>query len=440
LETTANNKGNGAEPRRPKKDRPRALRKTSKAEALAQLAERPDLAANVSAAARLWGVSRSTARAWLAEYAAMAASSPDPATAMAEPPPAPASPVAVAMVKPSHNEPFQAEPSLRDEQRPPGESASAAMAEPVDTPSPAMATTMAEPAPLMEKSAVVPATKVEWFAWRIMAPAEHPAKRDWITLLTALASATVSAGFSIYGLTSIFVGAFWPVIALGLVLECDKLRAVALIGMGRGSWRVRAGLIVVVAILMGLNGIGAYGFLAKAHLAATEKARAATEGAKQATEAANKATAASLADINGRIEVATTTLANIDKQLGQIDGAINKAVEKGRTNAAMALANDTRNTRTNLEVARAAAGRVLTDLTIEKAKIDPSPAKKDEKAKIESSPDKEVETELGPVRYLAILLGADSDTALRWFMLVVACLLDPVGVLLLLAATRAGPL
>jgi hypothetical protein len=50
----------------------RALRRLTKAEALAQLVERPDLAANISAAARLWGVSRATVRAWLAEYAAMA--------------------------------------------------------------------------------------------------------------------------------------------------------------------------------------------------------------------------------------------------------------------------------------------------------------------------------------------------------------------------------
>src|SRR5712671_6067142 len=82
VETT---QGNSAEPRRPKKDRPErpAIRKTSKAEALAQLAERPDLSTNVSAAER---------------------------------PSAPPVPVAGAMASPSHDEPFQAEPLLRDEQ------------------------------------------------------------------------------------------------------------------------------------------------------------------------------------------------------------------------------------------------------------------------------------------------------------------------------------
>jgi hypothetical protein len=64
----------------------RALRRLSKAEALTQLVERPDLAANISAAARLWGASRATVRAWLAEYAAMAVPAEPPPAAMATPP------------------------------------------------------------------------------------------------------------------------------------------------------------------------------------------------------------------------------------------------------------------------------------------------------------------------------------------------------------------
>jgi len=51
-----------------------------------------------------------------------------------------------------------------------------------------------------------------------------------------------------------------------------------------------------------------------------------------------------------------------------------------------------------------------------------------------------VEADLGPVKYLATLLGVANEMVLRWFILVVALLLDPAAVLLLLAATRAGPL
>ncbi len=47
-----------------------------------------------------------------------------------------------------------------------------------------------------------------------------------------------------------------------------------------------------------------------------------------------------------------------------------------------------------------------------------------------------VEADLGPLEYLATLLGAGDQDVVRCFILVVALLLDPAAVLLLLAATR----
>ncbi len=70
--------------------------------------------------------------------------------------------------------------------------------------------------------------------------------------------------------------------------------------------------------------------------------------------------------------------------------------------------------------------KALADLKIEKAAVE--------------GERRTVKADLGPVRYLAALLGQADEVALRWFILVVALLLDPAAVLLLLAATRAGPL
>jgi hypothetical protein len=262
----------------------------------------------------------------------------------------------------------------------------------------------------------------------ILAPmADRPAKRDRITILIALATAAVSAWFSIYGMTAIFVGAFLPVVALGVVLELGKLRAVALIGIGRGSWRLRVALIAMVGVLMTLNAVGAYGFLSKAHIAATEKAKAATEEAKNATEKAQTATAASLADIDGKIAEQNTNIANINRQLSEIHAVIDKATAQGKTNGAMALINQQRNNLAQLQTDLQAVGRVLTDLKVRKANIEPSPGKRDEEAK-------EVEADLGPIRDLAALVGGNDQDVLRRFTLVISLLLDPLAVLLLLAA------
>jgi hypothetical protein len=64
-----------------------------------------------------------------------------------------------------------------------------------------------------------PVTPPEWrSAPASQRVAEHH-RIDRLTLLAALALATVSAGFSIYGFTSIFVGAFLPVIGMAWPLS-----------------------------------------------------------------------------------------------------------------------------------------------------------------------------------------------------------------------------
>jgi hypothetical protein len=54
---------------------------------------------------------------------------------------------------------------------------------------------------------------------------------------------------------------------MGAALELGKLSAAARLGHHDGvSWRLRSALSVLVAVLLGLNDIGACGFLARAHI------------------------------------------------------------------------------------------------------------------------------------------------------------------------------
>jgi hypothetical protein len=229
-------------------------------------------------------------------------------------------------------------------------------------------------------------------------------------LLAALALATVSAGFSIYGMTSIFVGAFWAVIGMGVALELGKLRAVTCIGRNGSApwWGLKGALAVLVLVLMGLNVVGAFGFLAKAHIGHQVEGDVAVAGRS--------------ADVEGRISMQAGMVADLDRRIHQIDAAIETATQRGRTNAAMQLAADQRRNQAELITQRDQANKTLAELKIEKARVDG---------------DKRVaEADLGPVRYLATLLGAGDQDVLRWFILVVSLLLDPAAVLLLLAATR----
>jgi hypothetical protein len=50
-----------------------------------------------------------------------------------------------------------------------------------------------------------------------------------------------------------------------------------------------------------------------------------------------------------------------------------------------------------------------------------------------------VEADIGPLRYVAMLLGLDSEQAMRWFILLMVLTCDPMAIVLVIAAsTRAG--
>jgi hypothetical protein len=116
-------------------------------------------------------------------------------------------------------------------------------------------------------------------------------------------------------------------------------------------------------------------------------------------------------------------VADLDRRIAQIDSAIETATQRGRTNAAMKLAEDQRKRRGDFATQHVKEAKALADLKVEKTSIE--------------GQRRVVEADLGPVRYLAALVGAGDQDVLRWFILVVALLLDPAAVLLLLAASSA---
>jgi len=230
------------------------------------------------------------------------------------------------------------------------------------------------------------------------------------TLIAALALATCSAVFSISGLTSIFAGAFWSVVGLGVAFELGKLSAVTWLGQHNGGRALGLACVALVAVLMVVNSIGVYGFLSRAHI--------------EHALAGDLIVVSKAADIDARLSMQAGVVTDIDRRLSQIDTAIEQTTAQGHGKAAMVLADAQRKNRAELLTARTTEAGKLADLKGQKAAVD--------------GERKAVEADLGPVRYLAILLGSTDEQTLRYFILIVALLLDPAAVLLLLTATHRG--
>ena len=135
-------------------------------------------------------------------------------------------------------------------------------------------------------------------------------------------------------------------------------------------------------VLVGLNSIGVYGFLAKAHI---EHALAGS------VSVANKA-----ADVDARLEAKQSDLEDIKARIAQLDQTktvTTTAVTKGH--AKTTKVGDQGPARDKLVHEREAAETAIAGLRIEKANVD--------------GERKAVEADLGPVRYLATLLGSTDE-------------------------------
>jgi hypothetical protein len=237
---------------------------------------------------------------------------------------------------------------------------------------------------------------------------KHHGVVPFVLLCAALAVAAVSGSFSIIGLTAVFTGAFWPIVGMGIALETAKLAAVAWLGRRYAASRiVKTAIVALVGALMALSAIGSYGFLAKAHLDNAVAREA------QVTDHQTR--------IEARKELAAASVADIDRRIAQIDAAVDEATHRGRTTSAMALVTREAGRRNELVADRARAAGELASIEVEKSGIE------NERNKLAA--------DSGPVRYLSKLIGIDQDAATRWFVLFVAVLLDPLALVLLLAAT-----
>ncbi len=87
-------------------------------------------------------------------------------------------------------------------------------------------------------------------------------------------------------------------------------RAVAWLGRYHGSMALRAALIALVAVLMALNAVGAYGFLAKAHI--------------EHQVAGDVQINSRGADVEASLGVQAGVVADFDRRIAQIDTAVRR--------------------------------------------------------------------------------------------------------------------
>ena len=236
-----------------------------------------------------------------------------------------------------------------------------------------------------------------------------------LALLVSLSLSAVAAYYSIIGLTAIFAASFWPIVVMGSTLEVAKVVTTSWLYQ---NWTiaprfVRYYLMLAVTVLMFITSIGIFGYLSKAHI---------DQSSKSSISVVDLDAIQMKLDIaNQDITFARETLANLDSVVQVLTDAERINGERG----AVAVRASQQVERDSLNALIAENSKLVSSLLEEKQKID-----------TETSA---LETEIGPLKYVAEIAYGNSETAtvehaVRLVILIIIFVFDPLAVLLLIGA------
>lgn len=243
---------------------------------------------------------------------------------------------------------------------------------------------------------------------------------SYITLAVALSLSVIAAYYSIAGLTAIFAAAVIPIIVMGGILEIGKVVVTLWL---HEYWRqcrllMKLYLVPAVAVLMLITSMGIFGFLSKAH-----SDQSLVSGDVQAK----------IAVYDEKIKTAKDNIDANRKALKQMDEAVDQVMARSSSETGADKAVTIRRTQ------QKERARLLSEIQAEQKTIS---SLGQERAPIAAEVRK-VEAEVGPIKYIAAMVyGKNTDAnsleaAVRWVIIMLVIVFDPLAIMMLLAATES---
>ncbi len=216
-----------------------------------------------------------------------------------------------------------------------------------------------------------------------------------VLILTTFAVAASAAFFSVYGLAHLFTGALIPVIIMGSALEAGKLVAASF--LYRYSKVINKALKLYLAfailILMVITSMGIFGFLTAAYQQDTLP----------------------LAEMQQKIALYEQEQTQLTERRTQIDKQI-ADVGPNYVRAKQRLVKE-------FDAERKSIDARLAELTPELQQL--------------KTQQVNVEAKVGPIMFIAEVMGKDPSTAVFWFVIILISVFDPLAVALTIATNIA---
>jgi len=243
---------------------------------------------------------------------------------------------------------------------------------------------------------------------------------SYITLTVALSLSVIAAYYSIMGLAAIFAAAVIPIIIMGSILELGKVVVTLWLHEYWSQCRLlmKMYLVPAVAALMLITSMGIFGFLSKAH-----SDQNLVSGDVQAK----------ISVYDEKIRAAKDNIDANRKALKQMDEAVDQVMgrsadEKG-ADKAVSIRRSQAKERARLLSEIAAEQKTITTVNEARAPI--------------AAEVRKVEAEVGPIKYIAALIYSDTtdvnmlEAAVRWVIILLVVVFDPLAIMMLLASTES---
>ena len=238
---------------------------------------------------------------------------------------------------------------------------------------------------------------------------------NYLALLVALTLSGVAGWYSIIGLTAIFSASFWPIVIMGTTLEIGKVVTTAWL---HRNWlnapkMIKYYLTLAVVVLMFITSMGIFGFLSKAHIEQTVNTADNTVLIQQ---------------LDAKIERENKKIKDAETVVDQLDNAVQVLQDAKRLrgkDGAIAVREGQKDERASLQTIIETSLSEIDNLQNEKTKLQVEQTK--------------LEAEVGPLKYIAELIYSNADknqleAAVRWVIIVLVFVFDPLAILLLIAA------
>ena len=239
----------------------------------------------------------------------------------------------------------------------------------------------------------------------------------FLMFFCALALSASAAWYSIIGLTAIFAAAKIPIIIMGATLEVSKLVVASWLYR---NWKeipflMKTYLTGALLVLMFLTSMGIFGFLSKSH-------------ADQSMNSGD--VLAKIEMLEQKIQIEQSKIDSAKTTLAQLDAQVNEMI--GRSTSTSAI-NRSITIRKQQDKERSVLIQSIEESQsrINELREELIPYK---------TQNRQLEAEVGPIKYIAALIYGENpdenllEKAIRWVILLIVGVFDPLAVVMLIAA------